>query len=176
MRFGNRKGFVIEGMAAMWLVVSLIVGAVAIFKGPEIIKSTGSIFNGGDKNQTRQVHNVTESYPIGHLDDKGKFVKMGDYKKKEEQLNLVAVQPPLTWMQKYGWILLLFGIAMIAFPSLAVKIYMRARSNLSQIVTGIEEAKTKLPKESVDILETNLSKKMDTSVKKQIKSIKAKLP
>lgn len=102
----NRKGFVIEGAAVIWTVVSLVVGAITLFKGPEIVKSVGTLVNGGDKNQTKQTLKVSESYPVGHLDAKGNFVKIGDYKKSEDRLNLVAEKPKETLWEKFlhlGW-------------------------------------------------------------------------
>ena len=64
---------------------------------------------------------------------------------------------------------------MIAFPTFAISLYTKAKSNLAQIVTGIEKAKTQLPPASTAILEANLSSKMDASVKAQVKQIKGDL-
>jgi len=171
----NRKGFILEGAAVLWVTISLIIGTVAIFKGPDIVKSLGSVWNGGDKNQTKQTYELSERYPVGTMDAQGKFIKMGDYDKKEKRLNLVAVQPPLTFWQKYGWVFLLLGIAIIACPSFGIWIYNKARNNIAQLITGIEEAKKQMPKASADILSANLSRKMDASVKTKIKKIKGQL-
>jgi hypothetical protein len=50
------------------------------------------------------------------------------------------------------------------------------KNNFIQVVNGIEEAKKTLPKESVDILATNLSRKMDSAAKTLVKQAKVKLP
>jgi hypothetical protein len=76
----NRKGFTgIETIIAIG-VIGLIIG---IF-GKQTIASLGDLFNGGNKNQTKQVHKIDEKYTIGRLDARGHFVKIGDYAKKED--------------------------------------------------------------------------------------------
>lgn len=73
---------------------------------------------------------------------------------------------------------LLFMFAGIFFPPIAgvmAWVNRGLKTGLKQIVVGVEEARKLLPKESSDILDANLSKKMDTSVKTAVKKIKVKL-
>jgi hypothetical protein len=126
----NKKGFTgIETIIAI-----AIIGAIVGFFGPSIVKSTGTLFNGGDKNQTKQTLKLSESYPIGHLDVKGNFIKMGDYKKTEDRLNLVAVQPPETLWQKF----LHLGIMII--PIIALISYLGAWPLIKRYVDKIKNA------------------------------------
>lgn len=74
------------------------------------------------------------------------------------------------------WLILMFAGVFFA----PISIFMgwingRLKAGFKQIVSGIEEAKKVLPKDSVDLLETNLSKKMDTPAKAEVKKIKVTL-
>ena len=93
----NRKGFTgIETLIAI-----AIIGALIGFFGPQTVKSAGTLLNGGDKNQQKQIHKVNESYPVMYrVDDKGNYKPAGAYKKNEEFYNLTAQEPPETlWMK-----------------------------------------------------------------------------
>jgi flagellar basal body-associated protein FliL len=162
-----------KGLAEIVLIALLALGAIGIVFGPKLIGSVGDVFNGGNKNQLRQTEKLSESYPIGHLDQKGNFVKMGDYKKSEDRLNLIAQQPPEKWSTKIKIILGVLVVLAIAFPTITTKLWLKAKTNMAQIITGIEQAKKAMPKSSIDTLENNLSNKMDLSAKKQVKAVRA---
>jgi len=106
----NRKGFVLEGVMVLWAVVALTIGAVTIFQGPNLMKAV----TGNDKDKAKQTLKVSESYPIGHLDQKGNFVKIGDYKKSEDRLNITSEKPTETLWEKFwhlGWMaVIIIGI------------------------------------------------------------------
>jgi hypothetical protein len=75
------------------------------------------------------------------------------------------------------FVLFLMGLGVI-FPGVATVLavlYSKLKTGVKQIITGVEEAKKTMSKESTDILETNLSKKMDTDAKATVKKIKVKL-
>jgi len=164
----NKKGFTgLETVLAIG-VIGLLIGLFA----PKTVASFGDIFNGGNKNQTKQIHKLEEKYTIGRLDTKGHFVKLGDYSKKEDLQNLVAQQVPEKWSTKVKIIIGFVLVLAIAFPTIATKVILQGKTNLKQIVTGLEEAKKQLPPESVTILDTNLSKKMDTPAKTAVKKVK----
>jgi hypothetical protein len=168
----NKRGFTgLETVLAIG-VLGLLIGLFA----PKTIASVGDVFNGGNKNQTKQTEKISESYPVGRLDVKGNFVKMGDYKKSEDRLNLVAQQPPEKWSTKVKIILGVLIVLAIAFPAITTKLWLKAKSNITQIVTGIEQAKKQLPKDAIITLETNLSKKMDSDAKDQVKAIRESIP
>jgi competence protein ComGC len=163
----NRKGFTgLETVLAIG-VIGLLIGLFA----PKTVASFGDVFNGGNKNQTKQVHKLEEKYTIGRLDTKGHFVKLGDYSKKEDLQNLVAQQAPEKWSTKVKIILGLIVVLAIAFPTVATNMIIKAKSNLKQIITGVALAKTQMTPEQIKILETSLSKKTDLSTKAVVKKI-----
>lgn len=173
MNIGNRKGIVgIDDAIVVGLIIA--VGALAVwFAGPSASKTVHDIFS-GNKNQAKQVYKLDESRTPFYQDGKGNFVPATKQDiRKEYRENVLSTEPPLTWFQKYGGYLVLLGIIIVAFPSFGVWLTTKARSNFAQLVTGIEQAKISLPKSSVDILESNLSKKMDKKVKAQVKKVKA---
>jgi hypothetical protein len=63
----------------------------------------------------------------------------------------------------------------IAFPGFALKAWLKAKSNIKQIITGVALAKTQMAPEQVKILDTSLSKKTDLSTKKVVKKIVPKI-
>lgn len=170
----NRKGFVIESMLALGAFIA-ICGATVFFAGPKAGQTIHEFFS-GNKNQAKQVYKVEENRTPFYQDANGKFVPAPKQDwRREYRENVLSTEPPLTFWQKYGGFVLL-GIAfLIAFPTVAIGIFTKARNNLSQIIVGIEEAKKQLPKASQDILTANLSRKMDTSVKAKVKKIKGQL-
>jgi hypothetical protein len=72
-------------------------------------------------------------------------------------------------------ILVICGCLFPPFGVILLMVYFRLKGGFKQLVVGIEEAKSKLPMDAVTTLEANLSKKMDTPVKKLVKKIKVKL-
>jgi ABC-type Zn2+ transport system substrate-binding protein/surface adhesin len=130
------------------------------------------MFNGGNKNQTKQVHKIDLKYTQGYLDEKGHFVKVGDYSRKEDMQNVIAQQAPEKWSTKIAIIIGILVILAIAFPSVAINLWLKAKANIKQIVTGVEQAKLQMTPDQKAILETNLSKKMDAKAKAQVKKIK----
>jgi len=167
----NRRGFTGIEIAVVLAAIAL----VGYFTIPAMGKGINSIW-AGTKNQSKQVHKVDEKYTIGRLDESGKFIKLGDYTKKEEMQNLLAQEPPEKWGTKVKIIIGLVMVLAIAFPGLAIRAWLKAKSNIAQIVTGIEKARTKLPPEAVATLEASLSSKMDKSAKDVVSAVKEKLP
>jgi hypothetical protein len=99
----NRKGFVIEGMAVVWVVASLVIGAVAFFQGPQIVKA----IRGGDRNEQKAVHKIDKTRTYFELDE-----KTGDYKPSfvdktsEYSTEMEKITPPETLWEKFwhlGW-------------------------------------------------------------------------
>lgn len=74
------------------------------------------------------------------------------------------------------WLLMMIlGIFFTPVSALMAWVNRGLKTGIKQVVSGIEEAKKLLPRESISTLETNLSKKMDTSTKAEIKKIKVDL-
>jgi hypothetical protein len=169
---GKNKGF--TGLETV-LAIAVLGALIGLF-APKTIASLGDIWNGGNKNQTKQVHKIDVKTTMGYMDEKGKFVKVGDYSKKEDMENVIAQQAPEKWSTKVKIILGFVIILAIAFPAKALQMYFKAKDNITQIVTGIEQAKKVLPPTSVATLQTNLSMKMDSSAKDAVSAIKEKLP
>jgi competence protein ComGC len=167
----NKKGFTgIEVVLAI-----AVIGLMAGMFLPKTVASFGDLFNGGNKNQQKQTYTVSEKYPIGTLDEKGKFVRMGDYSKSETHLNLAAQQAPEKWSTKIAIVVGILVVLAIAFPAVAVNLWLKAKANMKQIITGVQQAKINLPPASVAILESDLSKKMDMKAKAQVKKVVASI-
>lgn len=113
--FGNKKGFVLESAAIIWIVGALVVGAVAIFQG----KAIAGAITGSDRNTSKQTSSVVEKYTMGRIDAKGNFVKVGDYSKSDTKLNLIAEQPPETLWQKF-WHLGFMAVVIIVILTIVV--------------------------------------------------------
>lgn len=84
----NKRGFTgLETVLAIG-VIGLLIGLFA----PKTVASFGDLFNGGNKNQTKQSQKFEKKYTIGSLDEHGKFIKMGDYKNniylKNNEMNI----------------------------------------------------------------------------------------
>jgi len=88
---------------------------------------------------------------------------------------------PMTLIQRIMMlprILIILVILGCIFPPLGailIAFYVRLKGGFKQMVNGINEAQQVLPKESNDILATNLSRKMNTDTKTLVKKIKVKL-
>lgn len=171
----NRKGFTGLEIVFMLLAVSVI----GYFAVPPAIKSVGTLWGSGDKNQSKMVHKVKEYRTPFYQDEKGKFVpapKQDMREEYEENFNSAPVKPTI-WEIVKKWAFLI-GVLCLIFPTFGIwlfKRFMDLKINLKQLVTGIEEAKKELPPDAIAKLETNLSKKMDTSAKLEVKKIKVKL-
>jgi competence protein ComGC len=163
----SRKGFTGIEIALVVGVIGLMIGLFA----PKTVASIGDVFNGGNKNQTKQIHKIDLKYTMGYLDEKGKFVKVGDYSKKEDMQNVVAEQPKEKWSTKVMILIGFVVVLAIAFPAKAIQLWLKAKSNLKQIITGVALAKTQMTADQVKILDNSLSKKTDTSTKKVVKKI-----
>lgn len=165
----NKKGFTgIETLLAIGI-LGLLIGLFA----PKTVASIGDVFNGGTKDKTQQRYEMREKFPVGTLDEKGKFVRMGDYDKSEKRLNIIAEQPPEKWSTKVKIIIGFAIVLAIAFPTVATNMLIKARSNIRQIITGVEQAKINLPPSAVATLEANLSKKTNLDTKALVKKVKA---
>ena len=169
----NKRGFVVLEV--------LIVALVSVFSTVLLwkpITSTLGIGNQPQKQKSSWVKKSEVKPVLYYRDEKGnEHVAMAI---KSEESNIESSEDrQLTLWQKIKNLGVGFIILMIAFPGTigawGIKTLFKAKENLKQIIQGVEEAKTKLPKESVDILEANLSKKMDLKVKNQVKAIKGKL-
>lgn len=70
-------------------------------------------------------------------------------------------------------LLVILGCIFPPFGIILVALYTRLKGGFSQLVTGIELAKTTMAPDAKFLLENSLSKKTDTSVKRTVKKIKA---
>jgi hypothetical protein len=69
----------------------------------------------------------------------------------------------------------LLVVAIIGIPGFGVWLYKRLRGNFSQLVAGIEEAKTQMDADAVAKLNNSLSRKMNSDTKTAVKNTKAVL-
>jgi len=166
----NRKGFA----DIVWVAIAGLGLLLGMF-GPKLVASFGDVVNGGNKNQTKQVHKVDLKYTMGYMDEKGKFIKVGDYSKREDMQNIIAEQPKEKWSTKVMIIVGFLLVLAIAFPSKAVQLLLQGNKNFKQIIVGLEEGLNAIPPEQAAIVKTNLSKKMDTKAKEAVKKVKVKL-
>lgn len=98
---GNRKGMV-EVAAMVWLVGIVVGGLVTWLAGPALIKSIGSLANGGDKNQQKIVHKVDKTRTYFELDEaSGKYKPAFVDKTSEYSNELAAQEPPETLWEKF---------------------------------------------------------------------------
>jgi hypothetical protein len=97
----SRKGFA-EVMALVWVAAIVVGGLVTWLAGPALVKSVGSLANGGDKNQQKIVHKVDKQRTYFELDEKtGKYVPAFTDKTSEYSNELQATQPPETLWEKF---------------------------------------------------------------------------
>ena len=170
----NRKGFVVEGVVLIGVLCSIV--TVLLWKP---VTGMLGIGNQPQKQKSTVVRKAESTPVLVYTDEKGKEHIAMATKTFESTLDSSEDRQMSLW-DKIKGLGVGFIILMIAFPAtigaFGIRTFFKAKDNIKQLVKGIEEAKSKMPKESVDILETNLSKKMDQTVKAQVKSIKAKLP
>jgi len=164
----NKRGDV------LLVLIVAIACVTAIVAGPKLMAGLHNVWT-GDKNTNKQVHTQSIKYTMGYMDEKGRFVKVGDYSKNEAFQNIVAEQPPKSFMEIIMPWLGIIVIAIIAIPGFGVWLYRKARGNFSQLVSGIEEAKTQMDADSVAKLNNALSRKTDSNTKKVVKNTKALL-
>lgn len=173
MNIGNRRG-IVEWALAFWILTA-VVGTILAWKP---VSQTLGIGNQPQKQKSSMSKKV-ESKPVFIYKDEKGFDHYAMATKVEENTLDSSEESKLTLWQKIKNMGLGFVILMIAFPgtigAFGIKAFLKGKDNLAQLVKGVEEAKTKLPKESIDILDTSLSKKLDQSVKTQVKKIKVKL-
>jgi hypothetical protein len=104
-----------------------------------------------------------------------------DYWVQKTEESTTNADVPMTLIQRVMMLpkililLVILGCVFPPFGVILVALYSRVRGGLGQLVNGLEQAKKVLPPDSVTTLETNLSKKMDTSLKSLVKEIKVKL-
>jgi hypothetical protein len=82
------------------------------------------------------------------------------------------------WFRSLPVLIIVLCWAGFVFPPVALFfgwLWSNAKKGMKQIVTGVEEAKKTLAPDAIKTLETNLSKKMDTPVKAEVKKIKVGL-
>jgi hypothetical protein len=173
MNIRNKKGiFGIDDV----IIASIV---AMIFVGPALVKSVGSAWNGGDKNQAKMTHKVKEYKTPFYQDAKGNFVPAPKQDIKEEEISNYNSTPAKTnlWDTLKPWLgLIVLGCLFIpGFGAWLITQLFKARANIVQMVNGFENAKKQLPASSVAILETNLSKKMDQKSKDTVRNVKAKL-
>ena len=171
----NKKGFTGIEIAVVFVAIAVI----GYFAVPPTIKAAGTLFSGGDKNQTKITHKVKEQYSMFYKDEKGNYKPAPvPYKREEESMNYNSEAPkPTLWDTIKKWAFLI-GTLCLIFPTFGVwlfKRFMDMKTNFTQLVKGIEEARKELPPEAVAKLENSLSRKMDTKAKTAVKLIKVKL-
>jgi len=171
----NRRAF--TGIEIVMILA--ITGAIALFAGPPLVKSLGTLTSGGDKNQQKATHKVRQQYQTFYQNEKGQYLPAPTpYKLEVDDMNYISTAPkPTIWdtVKKYA---ILLGFLAIAFPSFGVWLFKRfwdMKNNFTQLVNGIEEAKKELAAEDIAKLQNNLSKKMDKSAKLAVLATKANL-
>ena len=94
----NRKGFT----GIEFIILIGVIGLVTAWAAPAAGKALNSIF-AGNQNQQKQIHKVSEQYPVFYkIDDKGTLKAAPvPYKRTEEELNFVREEPPETLWQKF---------------------------------------------------------------------------
>jgi len=128
--FKNKKGF--TGLEIMAIVA--IIGALVAWQGPNLVKSVGTVFNGGDKNQSKIVHKVDRTRMLYQVDPKNsdKLIPVketySEYSNEAE-----AQQPPETLWQKF----LHLGIMII--PIIAIISYLGAWPLVQRWVNKFKE-------------------------------------
>lgn len=165
----KKKGFVMVEVLVISLVTML--GTVLLWKP---ITSTLGIGNQPQKQRATVVRKVESQPVLYYTDAKGNQHVAMATKTYESTLDSSEDRVMSIWQKFKLWVILGL-VAVIAFPSFGIwafKRFLDMKSNLKQLVTGIEEAKKKLPTESVDILGTNLSMKMDQAAKTEVKKLK----
>lgn len=175
MRLGNRRG---EVITVSLIAIAILSGLIGLwFGGTKYAKVVG--LGTGTDTKTHQVTTTKVEMEQGYwLDDNNKkHPIMVPIKRTLEYEGTDEVK--MTLWQKIQSLGAGFIILMIAFPGTigawGIRTFFKAKANLTQLIKGIEEAKAQMPKESVEILNSNLSKKMDQNVKNQIKKIKGAL-
>ena len=99
MRFwkNNKKGFTgIEMIVAI-----AVIGAIIGFFGPPTVKSFGTLFSGGDKNQQKMVHKIDRIRTLYEMDPITEKLKPVKETYSEYSNESIAQVPPETLWQKF---------------------------------------------------------------------------
>jgi len=116
MMLKNRKG-IAEVMVVVWLAGIVVAGLVTWLAGPAIIKSVGSLANGGDKNQQKIVHKVDSTRILYQVDPQhpDKLIPVKEtYSEYSNELQ--AQQPPETLWEKF-WKMGVMSVVIIVILS-----------------------------------------------------------
>jgi competence protein ComGC len=84
------------------IVLMAIIGVVTFFAGPPMIKATGTLFNGGSKNQSKATHSVQSERVLYQVDPQhpDKMIPVKE-KYSEQSYALDAQEPPETFWTKF---------------------------------------------------------------------------
>jgi competence protein ComGC len=116
MRFWNWKHNN-KGVAVIDdIVVIAVIGAIIFFAGPPLVKSIGTLFNGGDKNQAKQIHKIDSTRTLYELDPVTNKMKPVKETYSEYSNQSTAQEPPETLWQKF-WHLGFIAVAIIVLLS-----------------------------------------------------------
>jgi hypothetical protein len=175
----NNRG---EAVTITLITLSILVGVGAFLLGatPNPVTSLLGLNKGSGKNISSKDHRsvVTEPVFVRGADGKDYVLqRTWDVSSSED----IAEQPKMTLWERFmalPRIIALLAILGIIFPPLGIWLITKIKQlkgNITQIVTGVEEARKKMSPADVAILETDLSKKTNTDTKAIVKQIKVKL-
>jgi hypothetical protein len=169
----KRKG-IVETLALLYVVLAFL-GGVILWK-----PTTGLLGIGNQpQKQKSSISKKSEKKPeLVWIDQKtGKQYFAYSEKYQENSID-TSEESQLTIWQKLKNLGLIGVILVIVFPGFGLwmfRMFLKARDNFKQLVTGIEEARKKLPPEAMATLENDLSKKTNLDTKELVKKIKVKL-
>jgi hypothetical protein len=166
----NKRGEVITLSLAVIAVSAIVIGFLFRPVADKILP----IFGGQQKYVNRE---TVVTKPITIQVDGKKYLAeqvITTTNSSSEEAKMTLTQKVLA-LPKIIAVLVFLGFLFPPLGGFLLLAYNKLKAGFKQVVVGINEAQKELPKESVDVLQTNLSKKMDSGAKKLVKKIKVKL-
>ena len=91
-----------KGFTGIEVIIAIaVIGLVTYFAAPTAIKSVGTIFNGGDKNQQKMIHKIDRTRTLYELDPETNKMKPVKETYSEYSNQSIAEQPPETLWEKF---------------------------------------------------------------------------
>ena len=143
--FGNKKGFVVEGIVILAVGLTLLV--TALWKP---LSTTVGSFIGSNRPQkiSKSYYKKTESAPMFYMGEKGKLIPAPHpYKLKVESSQALSEEPQLTLWQKIknlGVIGIIMAIACFAYPPLGVVVMFIIKKITSGAKKAIDSANSQI--------------------------------
>ena len=99
MKFWKKNS---KGFTGIEMIVAIaVIGAIIGFFGPPTVKSFGTLFSGGDKNQQKMVHKIDRIRTLYEMDPITEKLKPVKETYSEYSNESIAQQPPETLWQKF---------------------------------------------------------------------------